>query len=135
MLLRVPMQSDNSFSMVRAAGSQQGKPVIQECVWVSPQSEFSNDQVENSARFKTVAEPTQYRTEALAAFGDDAVYIEKFVERRGTSKYKSWRTATATRFTSANANARFNGGIRRSSKNVLLRLWTPSFAREWAKRL
>jgi acetyl-CoA carboxylase biotin carboxylase subunit len=30
--------------------------------------------------------------EALAAFGDDAIYIEKFVEKRGMSKFRSWRT-------------------------------------------
>jgi hypothetical protein len=29
MLLRMPMQSDDFFSMVRAADSQQGKPVAQ----------------------------------------------------------------------------------------------------------
>jgi len=30
-------------------------------VWVSLQSEFSNDQVEKSAAFKTAAKPTRYR--------------------------------------------------------------------------
>ena len=50
MLLRVPMQSDNSFSMVRAAGSQQASLLFKNKRLVSLQSEFSNDRVENSAQ-------------------------------------------------------------------------------------
>jgi hypothetical protein len=47
MLLRVPMQSDNSFSMVWFAAGHACYSKIS--VWISLQSEFSNDRVENSA--------------------------------------------------------------------------------------
>jgi hypothetical protein len=49
MLLRVPMQSDNSFSMVRPLVRSRASLLFENSVWVSLQSEFSNDQVENSA--------------------------------------------------------------------------------------
>jgi hypothetical protein len=58
MLLRVPMQSDNSFSMIRAAVSQQARLLLRNRR-LALQSEFSNDQVENSAAFKMAAEPTR----------------------------------------------------------------------------
>jgi hypothetical protein len=49
MLLRVPMQSDNSFSMGPPTGSQLASLLFENSVCVSLQSEFSNDQIENSA--------------------------------------------------------------------------------------
>lgn len=48
MLLRVPMQSDNSFSMVRPLVRSRRACNSKTSVWILLQLEFSNDQVENS---------------------------------------------------------------------------------------
>ena len=48
MSLRVPMQSGNCFSMVRVSVRGRASLLFKIGVWVSLQSEFSNDQVENS---------------------------------------------------------------------------------------
>jgi hypothetical protein len=52
MLLRVPMQSDNSFSMVRAAGSQQAACYSKIPFGSHCNLQFSNDQVESSAQLQ-----------------------------------------------------------------------------------
>jgi len=52
MLLRVPMQSDNSFSMVRAAGSQQASLLFKNTVLVSLQSAVLERPVESSAQLQ-----------------------------------------------------------------------------------
>jgi acetyl-CoA carboxylase biotin carboxyl carrier protein len=56
------------------------------------------------------------RSEAGAAFGNDAVYIEKYLGRPATSKSRFWATARATRFISASATARCSAATRRSGK-------------------
>lgn len=48
MLLRVPMQSNNFFSMVRPLVRSRARLLFKNRCLVSPQSESSNDQVENS---------------------------------------------------------------------------------------
>jgi hypothetical protein len=48
MLLRLPMQSDNSFSMIRAAGSRQASLLFRN----GSQSEFSNDRLRTAGCFQ-----------------------------------------------------------------------------------
>ena len=52
------------------------------------------------------------RSEAMASFGDESVFVEKAVVRRGTMRYRSFQIRTATISTSANASARFSGGTK-----------------------
>ena len=104
--------------MLKASGGGGGKGLR----FVRPQRNWT-------ARFG-IHERNQMRLSETMPF-----ILKNSSKDRGISKYRSWRTVTATRFTSASANARFNDGIKRSSKNVLLRSWTPTFAAEWAKRL
>jgi propionyl-CoA carboxylase alpha chain len=46
------------------------------------------------------------RNEAKNSFGDDRVFIEKYVESRATSRSRCWATATATWSTCTSANVR-----------------------------
>jgi len=74
------------------------------------------------------------RSEAKSSFGDDRVFIEKFITDRATSRSRSWATSTATSSISASANARFSGATRRSSKNRRAHYSTRPRARKWASR-
>jgi biotin carboxylase len=56
---------------------------------------------------------TSCRNEARNSFGDDRVFIEKFVESRATSRSRCSATATATWSTSTSANARSSAATRR----------------------
>jgi biotin carboxylase len=47
------------------------------------------------------------------SFGDDRVFIEKFVESRATSRSRCWATATATWSTCTSASARSSAATRR----------------------
>ncbi|GIT41071.1 MAG: hypothetical protein Ct9H300mP10_00810 [Methanobacteriota archaeon] len=49
---------------------------------------------------------------ALSAFGDDRVFVEKYIDGASTSSSKCWLMAPM-RFTSARDSARFRGGTRR----------------------
>jgi hypothetical protein len=61
-LLRVPMQSDNSFSMVRAAGSQQASLLFKNKRLGLTAICSSRTAMLRAARsFKMAAEPTRYR--------------------------------------------------------------------------
>jgi biotin carboxylase len=53
------------------------------------------------------------RTEAKAAFGDDAVYIERYLAARGTSRCSCWATARADASIWGSANARSSAAARR----------------------
>jgi biotin carboxylase len=53
------------------------------------------------------------RNEAKASFGDDRVFIEKFVESRATSRSRCWATARATWSTCTSASAASSAGTRR----------------------
>jgi hypothetical protein len=53
------------FGMLRLPVRSRTSLFPNECL-VSPQSELSNDQVENSAASKTAAEPTRYRIKGTA---------------------------------------------------------------------
>ena len=53
------------------------------------------------------------RAEARAAFGDDRIYLEKYLERPGMWRSRSSPTPTATWSRSANATARSSVGTRR----------------------
>ena len=75
------------------------------------------------------------RAEAKAAFGDDAVYIEKYLERRATSKFRSSVTGKATRFIWANAIAHSSAATRKSGKKATLPHSTRIRAMRSAKRL
>ena len=58
------------------------------------------------------------RTEAKAAFGDDAVYLEKYLAARAISKSRCSATAKATPSISASAIARCSAVIRRSGRKA-----------------
>ena len=58
------------------------------------------------------------RAEAKAAFGDDAVYLEKYLEGRATSRSRCWATARAPPSTSASATARCSAATRRSGRKA-----------------
>ena len=77
-VVRAPTQSDNSFGMIRADGSQHARLLLRNRR-LALQSEFSNDRVENSAAFKMAAEATRYRIKAY---------------RAGALRYVSWFTST-----------------------------------------
>ena len=72
--------------------------------------------VTDESELKSAFEGSQ--SEALASFGDDAVYVEKPSFGRGISRYRSFRTNTAITFISASANVRSSGGIKRLSKKL-----------------
>jgi acetyl-CoA carboxylase biotin carboxylase subunit len=72
------------------------------------------------------------QSEALASFGDDAVYIEKAIVRPRHIEIQIFPTRTAITFISANANVRSSAVIRRSSKNVRRRSTMPLCAKKWA---
>ena len=60
MSLRVPMQSNDLFSMARLPVCGRANPLLKTGVQISPQSEPSNDQIENG--INVVSEPAQYLT-------------------------------------------------------------------------
>jgi hypothetical protein len=60
------------------------------------------------------------RSEAKAAFGNDAVYIEKYLGRPATSRSRFSATARATRSIWASATARCSAATRRSGKKPTL---------------
>ncbi len=49
------------------------------------------------------------RSEAKAAFGNDSVYIEKYLTKRATSKFRCSATGRVTPCIWASATARCNG--------------------------
>ena len=53
------------------------------------------------------------RAEALSAFGDGSLYLEKALCGRTTSRSRSWPTTMATSCTSSSASARSSAAIRR----------------------
>ncbi len=62
------------------------------------------------------------RSEARKSFGDDTILVEKYIERGGTSRSRSWRTATGTSSTSTNGNAR----IQRRNQKIIEEAPSPS---------
>ena len=56
-------------------------------------------------------------SEAKNAFGDGAVYLEKYLEGPATWRYRSWPTPTATSSISSSGNAPSSAATRRSSKS------------------
>ena len=58
-------------------------------------------------------------SEALRAFGDGAIYVEKLIERPRHIEIQVFGDTTATWSTSASANAPSSDGTRRSLRNVL----------------
>ena len=69
-----------------------------------------------------VLEPA--RAEAEAAFGDDAVYIERVIEGHVTSRFRLWRMSKATSSTLVSGNAPCSGGTKRWSRRHPRRRWT-----------
>ena len=69
---------------------------------------------------------TTARSEAKAAFGDDAVYIEKYLEKPAILKFRSLATRTAMPCIWASATAPCNAATRRFSKKPPQRCWTPA---------
>ncbi len=57
------------------------------------------------------------RREAMAAFGDDNVYLEKLLKDARTWRYKSWQTSMAMSSTWASGSAPSSAAIRSSLKN------------------
>ena len=68
------------------------------------------------------------RSEAQSAFGDGAVYLERRIMRRATSKCSCSAITTARSCRSSSANARFSAATRRSSKRVRRSRCRPSCA-------
>ena len=66
-VMRVPMQSDNFFSIVRVSVRGRASLLFKNRRLVSLQSVFSNDQVENSAAFKAVRSRRNIGSEAILA--------------------------------------------------------------------
>src|SRR5581483_11228302 len=63
---------------------------------------------------KEVAEGfARARSEAKSSFGDDRVFVEKFIVNRAMSKSRCLATSMAMRSISASANARSSAAIRR----------------------
>lgn len=73
------------------------------------------------------------RRQALAAFGDDTLLVERWIEAPGTSRSRCWPTGTAPSCTSASASAPSSAGTRRSSRRRPARCWTPPPAPRWAR--
>ena len=69
------------------------------------------------------------RREAAAAFGDDSVFCERYLERPATSRSSSLPTGTATSRRSASATARSSAATRRCSRRHRPPRSTPSCAR------
>ena len=70
-----------------------------------------------------------------APVSETTAFLSKNSSRsRAISRFRSWRTAMAIRFISANASVRFNDGIRRSWKRRLRPSWTRRPGAPWASR-
>ena len=74
------------------------------------------------------------RSESKAAFGDSAVYIEKYLPSRAISKSRCSATGAATRSISASATVRFSAATRRSGKKRPRPRSTTNSAARSAKR-
>ena len=61
------------------------------------------------------------RREAMAAFGDGTLYVERLIERPRHVEVQVFADATATSSTSSSANARSSAAIRRLSRRALRR--------------
>ncbi len=59
------------------------------------------------------------RSESKAAFGDDALYMEKYLANHATSRCRYWVTVRATQFTLVSATVPCSAATRRYSKSVL----------------
>ncbi len=71
--------------------------------------------------------------EAKNAFGRDRVLLERYVERRATSRSRCSATRTATRSTSTSASARRSAATRRCWRNRPRRSSRRSCAQRWAR--
>ncbi len=74
------------------------------------------------------------RNEAAASFGDDRIFIEKFVTQPRHIEIQVLADKHGIRSTSTNANARSSAATRRSSKRPPRPSLTPRPARRWANR-
>ena len=74
------------------------------------------------------------KREGLASFGDDRVFIEKFILTRAISRSRCSATSTATSSISASANARSSAATRRWSRRRRRPSSRRRCARRWASR-
>ncbi len=71
--------------------------------------------------------------ETLKAFGDDTIFIERYITAPRHIEIQVMADAHATPFTWASANARSSAVTRKSSRSPLPWPWMPNPGHEWAK--
>ncbi|CAH1699602.1 hypothetical protein BOSEA1005_12655 [Hyphomicrobiales bacterium] len=74
------------------------------------------------------------KSEAASSFGDDRVFVEKFIVDPRHIEIRCWATSTATSSISASANARSSAATRRCWRRRRRRCSTRRPARRWASR-
>ena len=73
------------------------------------------------------------KNEAASSFGDDRIFIEKFVTNPGISKSKFWRIAMAIASISMSANVPSSGATKKSLKRLRALSDAGTCARPWAR--